>query len=124
MAGSIRIWAAVFIAALGANQVCAADVTRVNPQPLPPAPPSFYVHAGAIGAFFETNARPTGGGLFPTAKIAIRPVYTLGLEAGYFVTPNIAIALYFGVPPVMHLKATGLPTAAAFGSYLLARYPL
>ncbi|MGH6836797.1 MAG: OmpW/AlkL family protein [Methylocella sp.] len=118
MTGSIRIWAAVFIAALGVSQGRAADVAATL-NPLPPAPPSFYVHAGAVGAFFDTNAQPTGGGLFPTANIAIRPVYTLGLEAGYFVTPNIATALYFGVPPIVHLKATGLPTAATFGSNLL-----
>jgi outer membrane protein len=43
----------------------------------------------------------------------------LALEAGYFVTPNIAIALSTGVPPIVHLKATGFPGAAASGSNLL-----
>jgi outer membrane protein len=116
--GAIKIWAIAFIAALAGTPVVAADLTTPV-EPLPPPPPSFYVHAGALGVFPLTNAQPTGGGLFPTTNIAIRPNYTLALEAGYFVTPNIAIALSAGVPPIAHLKATGFPMAAAFGSNLL-----
>jgi outer membrane protein len=93
-------------------------VTSVEP-PSPSAPPIFYVHAGALGGFLQVNAQPTGGGLFGVANVAIRPVYTLGLEAGYFVTPNIAIAVSASVPPLEHFKATGFPQAAAFGSNLL-----
>ncbi|MGO9234666.1 MAG: OmpW/AlkL family protein [Methylocella sp.] len=96
----------------------AADLSAPA-QPLPPPPPSFYVHAGALGVFFQTNAQPTGGGLFPTTNITLRPVYTLALEAGYFVTPNIAIALSTGVPPLVHFKATGFPGTPLYGSNLL-----
>jgi len=77
------------------------------------------VHAGALGVFFQTNAQPTGGGLFPTTNIVLRPVYTLALEAGYFVTPNIAIALSTGIPPLVSFKATGFPGTPLFGSNLL-----
>ncbi len=115
----MRFCAAALIAAIVVTPVAATDLVASVEPPSPSAPPIFYVHAGALGAFFETNAQPTGGGLFPTANIAIRPVYTLALEAGYFVTPNSAIALYFGVPPIVHLKATGFPGRAAFGSNLL-----
>jgi outer membrane protein len=84
-----------------------------------PPPPSFYVHAGVFGIFFQTNAQPTGGGLFPTTNTTIRPVYTLALEAGYFVTPNFAIAFSIGVPPLESFKATGFPGTPVFGSNLL-----
>ncbi|HUI20311.1 MAG TPA: OmpW family outer membrane protein [Methylocella sp.] len=98
--------------------VAAADLTA-STEPLPPPPPTFYVHAGAFGIFFQTNAQATGGGAFPTTNITIRPVYTLALEAGYFVTPNIAVALSAGVPPLIALKATGFPGTPIFGSNLL-----
>ncbi|MDQ6701968.1 MAG: outer membrane beta-barrel protein [Pseudomonadota bacterium] len=99
--------------------VAATDlVTSVEP-PSPSAPPIFYVHAGALGGFPQVNAQPTGGGLFGVANVAIRPSYTLDLETGYFVTPNIAIAVSAAVPPIEHFKATGFPQAGVFGSNLL-----
>jgi outer membrane protein len=84
----------------------------------PPSPPSFYVHAGANGSFPQTNAQPEGGGVFSAANIAIRPVYTLAVEAGYFLTPNIAIAFSSGLPPLEHLKATGFGLTTLYGSNL------
>jgi hypothetical protein len=48
----------------------------------------------------QINGQMTGGGLF-----AARPIYTLALEAACFVTPDIAIALSTGVPPLAHMKA-------------------
>jgi outer membrane protein len=53
------------------------------------------------------------------ARTLPRRFYTLAMEAGYFVTPNIAIALSTGVPPIEHIKATGFPGAVASGSNLL-----
>jgi outer membrane protein len=114
----MRIWAVVFITALAVTPIVAADVATPD-EALPPPPPRFYVHAGALGVFFQTNAQPEGGGLFPATNIAVRPVYTLALEAGYFVTPNIAIAFTTALPPIAHLKATGFPGAPTLGSNLL-----
>jgi outer membrane protein len=124
-----RFCLAAMIAALVASPVAAADVASVVAPAPPPAPPSFYVHAGALGVFPETNAQSTGGGYFNTvgpgrgiaqvSNIAIRPNYTVGLEVGYFITSNIAIALSAGVPPLAHLKATGFTGASALGSNLL-----
>ena len=115
----MRFCAAAFIAAIVVTPVAATDlVTPVEP-PSAPAPPIFYVHVGALGGFPEVNAQPTGGGLFGVANVAIRPSYTLDLEAGYFVTPNIAIAVATPVPPLEHFKATGFPQAGAFGTNLL-----
>ncbi|MGH6847988.1 MAG: OmpW/AlkL family protein [Methylocella sp.] len=120
MTGAIRIWAAAFIAALAITRAEAADLTP-TPEPLPPPPPLFYVHVGALGAFYSPpDAQPTGGGFLrsipvippgvvgETLNVAIPPSYTVGLEAGYFITPNIALAISAGVPPLMHIKATGL----------------
>jgi outer membrane protein len=128
MTGTIRVWAVALIAALAISRASAADLTP-TPEPLPPAPPIFYVHVGALGVFFEPNAMPTGGGFFNTiptplatvtlSNVAIRPSYTLGLEAGYFITPNIAIALSAGVPPLLHVKATNLNIAPLLGTNLL-----
>jgi outer membrane protein len=43
----------------------------------------------------------------------------VALEGGYCVTPNIAIVLSSGVPPIAHIKATGFPMAGALGTNLL-----
>jgi outer membrane protein len=117
MTGATKIWAAAFIAALAITRADAADLTP-TPEPLPPAPPLFYVHVGALGVFYSPpDAQSTGGGLLKTIpalgttarldNVSIRPSYTVGLEAGYFITPNWAIALSAGVPPPIVIKATG-----------------
>jgi outer membrane protein len=128
MTASIKVWAAALFAALAITGANAADLTPV-PEPLPPAPPLFYVHVGALMVKTLPNAQPTGGGFLdfiPTPlglvtldNVAIRPNYTLGLEAGYFITPNIAIALSAGVPPVAHIKAMSLSATSLLGTNLL-----
>lgn len=126
MTGAIRIWAAAFIAAIAITRADAADLTP-TPEPLPPAPPIFYVHVGAAGVFYSPpDAQSTGGGFLkniPTPlgtatlnNVAIPPTYTLGLEAGYFITPNIAIALSAGIPPLIHIKATVFNFSEALGT--------
>jgi outer membrane protein len=125
MTGAIRIWAAAFIAALAITRADAADLTP-TPEPLPPAPPIFFLHVGALGVFYTPpDAQSTGGGFLKAIpvttpggvplgitatldNVSIRPSYTLGLEAGYFITPNIALALSAGVPPPIVIKATNL----------------
>ncbi len=88
MKSAMRLCAAALIAALATTQVEAADLapTPVEPPP-PPASPSFYLHVGALGAFFNANAQSTGGGYFNNvagvgtiSNVAIRPNYTVGLE--------------------------------------------
>jgi len=126
MRSAVRFCAAALFAALAVTRVAAADLAPPSLPPAPPAPPSFFLHVGALGAFMETNASSTGGGFFNNvagvasiSNIAIRPNYTLALELGYFLTPNIAIALSAGIPPVAHLKATGFTLAGTFGTNLL-----
>src|ERR1700675_1754793 len=126
MTGAIRIWAAAFVAALAITRADAADLTP-TPEPLPPAPPLFYVHVGALGVFYSPpDAQSTGGGflkVIPTPlgnalldNVSIRPSYTVGLEGGYFITPNWATALSAGVPPPIVIKATGFNFTQALGT--------
>ena len=131
MTGATRIWAAAFIAALAITRADAADLTP-TPEPLPPAPPIFYVHVGALGAFYQPpDAQSTGGGFLKVIpnplggapvtlnNVSIRPSYTVGLEAGYFITPNWAVALSAGVPPPIVIKATDFNFTNALGTNLL-----
>lgn len=127
MKGTLRFWVVALIAVLAAARVQAAEPPPViAPEPLPPPAPKFFLHVGALGAFFETDAQSTGGGFFNNvagvasiSNAAIRPNYTLGLEIGYFVTPNIALAISAGVPPLLHAKATGFTLTDTFGTNLL-----
>jgi outer membrane protein len=109
--GAAKFRAPLIPACIVGLPVAAADLT-VPAEPMPSPPPIFYVHVGALGAFFQTNAQPTGGGLFGATNIVVRPVYTLAFEEGNFVTPNIAISLGSGLSPIEHYKATGSPSAA------------
>ena len=126
MTGALRLWAASLVAAFTVTCAHAADLTPV-PPPLPPAPPIFYVHVGALAVVTHPNAMPTGGGFFnildgsgaALSNVAIRPSYTVGLEAGYFVTPNWALALSAGVPPLLHVKARDLNLTPLLGTNLL-----
>lgn len=130
MIGAVRIGVAAVFAAFALTQARAADLTPPPPPPPPPSPPIFYVHVGALGAFFDVNASSTGGGFFNNVapggvniatigNVVIRPNYTLGLEAGYYVTPNLALVLSAGVPPIAHLKVSGFSAAGPLGSNLL-----
>ena len=130
MTGATRIWAAALIAALAITRADAADLTP-TPEPLPPPPPIFYVHVGALGAFYSPpDAQSTGGGFLKSIplgalgtgtlnNVAIPPSYTLGLEAGYYITPNITLGISAGVPPLMHIKATVFNLAPALGTDLV-----
>jgi outer membrane protein len=130
MSGTIRVWAAALIAAFTIARADAAELAPTPPEPLPPPPPLFYLHVGALGVFFQPNFTSTGGGFFntvapggaPLAFIgngAIAPNYSVALELGYYITPNIALVLSAGVPPVAHLKVSGFSATGLLGSNLL-----
>lgn len=124
MTGSLRFWAASLAAAFTATCAWAAEpVPEAPPPPEPPAP-TFFVHLGALGVFTVDNASSTGGGFFnvvdpinplglpgPLATIqnvTARPMYTLGYDLGYYITPNVALSLFSGIPPILRVKAVGL----------------
>ncbi len=129
MRTAVKIGILALIANLAAAPL-AAEELAAPAEPVPPQTPQFFVHAGMAGIFPQTNASPEGGGIFPqiplpvfgtlfaTTNIAIRPLYTFTVEFGYYLTPNIAIAVLTGVPPLVHLKATGFSLAPLFHSDL------
>jgi outer membrane protein len=130
MTGALKLWAASLVAAFTVTCAHAADLTPAPPPPPPPPEPLFFLHVGALGVFPQVNANSTGGGFFNTVNpggatltniwnVAVRPQYTVGLELGYFVTPNISLALSSGVPPLAHIKATGVTLAPVIGTDLL-----
>jgi outer membrane protein len=74
----------------------------------------WFVHAGpALVAPDEDATMTAGGGPVPGANVEIDSRWTVEGELGYFVTPNIAIALAAGFPPTFKVKAAG--TLAGLG---------
>lgn len=125
MAGGARFWAAA-IAICFATSTCAAAEVAAPAEPVPPPPPVFYVHAGATAEFLETNAQLVAGTApfpvlpFPVANAVARPLYAIALEAGYYITPNVTIAVSTGLPPpLLRFKATGFGGAGILGTNLL-----
>ncbi len=122
MAGGARFWAAaLIITSLAAAPAAAAELApAAGPAPAAEAAaPLFYVHVGAVGEFLQTNAQigaGTGRIPFALSNVTARPLYTLGVEAGYFITPNVALALSIGVPPIVRFKATGFTGAGLLGT--------
>jgi len=122
MTGALRLCAASLVAAFTATCAWAAEPIPVPPPPPEPPAPTFYVHLGALGIFPDVNASNTGGGFFHTIPLTtapgvtlatienatIAPMYTLGYELGLYITPNVSVSLFSGVPPIAHVKATGL----------------
>ncbi len=138
MTGALRLSAASLVAAFTATCAWAADLTPAPPPPPEPAAPAFFVHLGALGVYTVDNASSTGGGFFNTiepinplglpgplatiSNVTARPMYTLGYDLGYYLTPNIALSLFSGVPPILTVKGTGisvLPDVAGVNHGLL-----
>jgi outer membrane protein len=115
-------------AALTVTAAAAADFpTKKEPLPAPVAAPApvvgsvlsgFFVKAGFLYAINQTSAKlssqsplnPTGPEI-PIAGVGatVGDVATLGVEAGYFVTPNISIDIAAGLPMWANDKTKGTP---------------
>lgn len=86
-----------------------------------PVPGSFYLHAGVAGVFLDAGATMTlGGAPVPGATVSVKPQMTFVVEAGYFLTSNIAISVTGGWPPRAQVHPAG--TIAAFGKLGIATY--
>ncbi len=119
-------------AALAATAAVAADLPVKKAPPAPaPAPvvatvtPSFFVKAGLLYAINQSSSKlysqPAPGS--PEQQVAgvgatVGNVATLGVEAGYFVTPNISIDIAAGIPMWASDKTKGTP-----GSPFIFPYP-
>ena len=141
MTGALKLLAASLAAAFTVTCAQAAEPVPVPPPPPEPPAPTLYARAGALAIVTQMNASSTGGGFFNTVNplgfsaspvatisgLAIRPMYTLGYELGYYLTPEWSLSFFSGVPPIAHIKATGLavfPDVAGANHALLAGDPL
>ena len=71
-------------------------------------PSRFYVHAGPALVDLADNVDMTaGGGVVPGADIHSDPQWTAAVEAGWFVTPHLAVSYTFGVPPTATVEGRG-----------------
>jgi outer membrane protein len=127
--------------ALTATAAAAADYpTKKAPPPAPapvvmaPVTPGFFVKAGFLYAINQTSSKlysqdlapllgsppglPTGPQLqLPGVGATIDNVATVGVEAGYFVTPNVSLDISAGVPMWANDKTKGTPTAGLPPTY-------
>jgi len=121
--------AVAMAAALTVTAAAAADFpTKKAPLPAPVAAPApvvgsvlsgFFVKAGFLYAINQTSAKlysqaPLSGGTgpqlqLPGAGATVDNVATLGVEAGYFVTPNISVDVAAGIPMWAKDKVKGTP---------------
>ncbi|WP_374470625.1 OmpW family protein [Phenylobacterium sp.] len=74
----------------------------------------WFVHAGPAFVEPDESADMTAGGqTVPGADVSIGGRWTAEVEVGYFVTPNVAIAVAGGFPPKFNVDASG--TLASLG---------
>ena len=75
----------------------------------------WFVHLGPALVSPDEDARMTAGGQpVPGANVSIDSRWTVAGEIGYFLTPNIAIALAAGYPPTFKVETAG--TMAGMGT--------
>jgi outer membrane protein len=109
------------VAALAVTAAVAADYpTKKAPPPAPvvaSVPSRFFVKAGFLYAINNSSSKlysqPALG--YPEQQLVgvgatVGNVATLGLEAGYYVTPNVSIDVSAGVPMWASVKTKGTPS--------------
>lgn len=120
--GQSLICGAGFLIAGGVAE--AADVARPTVPMAAPAEaalPSWYVHVGPAGIFYDSSAKLyAGGAQVPGATAKATDNVTGLVELGYFFNDNIAASLTVGVPPKATLTAKG--TVSALGTVGKATY--
>jgi len=89
--------------------------------PVDDPPSKWVVHLDAAGVFKNDSAEVfVGGQRVPGASISSPNDATVTVDLGYFVTPNIAVDLYAGIPPRAVIKGAG--TISAFGTLATTNY--
>jgi outer membrane protein len=123
--GGVYRCALAAAAALTVTAAAAADYpTKKAPPPAPApvvasVPSGFFVKAGFLYAINQTSSKqyaqnPFLGGTGPEIQIpgvnaTVGDVATVGVEAGYFVTPNVSVDISAGVPRWADVKSKGTP---------------
>lgn len=106
--------AALIIGALGvaaiAPRATAADIPAPRTVSLqqPASAPRFFLHIGPAGLVLDEDADIyAAGSLVPGGTIKIKSHLTFAVEAGYYLTPNIAVSFTGGLPPNVKIEAAG-----------------
>jgi outer membrane protein len=96
-------------AATVATAVSAADLRGTRgPDEAPAQSGFFFVHAGPAGVDLDEGAEIYAGGYkIPDGDISVKSHLTFAIEAGYFITPNIAVSFTGGLPPNVKVEAAG-----------------
>jgi outer membrane protein len=108
---SVAIGAAV----LAVTAAAAADYPTKKKAPPAPAPvvvapvaPGFFVKAGFLYAINQSSSKLYAGGVqIPGVGATFSDVATLGIESGYYVTPNVSVDVSAGVPMWVTDKTKG-----------------
>lgn len=90
----------------------AADLSsRKGYAPPPPVEPEFqrfYIHAGPAGLFYSEGAKMRAfGAPIAGADVRVPNSLTFAAEAGYFFSPNFAVGVAAGYPPLAKVEAKG-----------------
>jgi len=105
---------AIFLGLCAGLTSAAAAAADLGLRGVPPAPPPltefqrFYLHVGPAGLFYSEGAKMRAGGTpIPGADIRVPNSFTGAAEIGYFFTPNFAVGLAGGYPPLVKVEARG-----------------
>jgi len=116
LTGSVMIGLGSMTAASAADlalPTITAPVVAAAQQP-------YFVRLGAVGSFFDTGlATNIAGARVPGSGGSIGSAVSVSVEAGMFLTPNIAVSVAGGWPPVLGLRGTG--TFAPLGTLVKAQ---
>jgi outer membrane protein len=98
----------LLLLSVGATSATAADVPQGRPPAQLPPPSSFYVHVGPAGVFLDEGATiNVAGNRIIGGDISVKQQLTLAIEAGYFLTPELAVSFTGGFPPRVKVEAAG-----------------
>jgi outer membrane protein len=96
------------IIAAGPTQAADMPAGRSAAPPQLGTAPPYFLHVGAAGLVLDEGAAIyAGGSLIPGGTIKIKSHLTFAVEAGYFITPNIAVSFTGGLPPTVKIDAAG-----------------
>jgi outer membrane protein len=106
-------WAALLAGVLSAVSLAhnakAADVPRPDVATQAPSFPRFFLHLGPAGLILDEGADIyTSGSQVPGGTIKIKQHLTFAVEAGYYLSPNLAVSFTGGLPPNVKIEAAGV----------------
>jgi outer membrane protein len=99
--------------AVGALMIASAAIAADPAVPAPAAQPQttglgFFVHAGPAGIELDEGAKIyAADARVPGGTISVKRHFTVAVEAGYFITPNLAVSFTGGFPPNVKIEAAG-----------------